>query len=594
MTANGAHPPESPGPVKSDDKFHRAVTAVRQLAGADSSAREELARMLETDAKAENLAFILGAFERRQPSDPPAPVAQQEAAPAICFPPTPPERAPDNKDESGASVHHRWPEKGSDGRENDVAVPPAMRRMSLIVLTVPAAAAIMTVAWAPWVLSEALAYMRSAKGATSELLALASDRERAQVAAKPSADQRASVENVSREGLRPAVIGISPSPSDDSPVTSGSIAGTMAENMQVAAPAPPVPGSAASSDVEIPALTDPVPVGPAPPVQSDDLVIVPNVPAIEPLQASDFGPLLTEASAASPGAEPSAAGIENVVVPTPPEVGEPDFAAPIAASAAAPPHQTPAAIAEPPTREHQSDEGQQAAILPEGTVESLAEPEAKPASEPQFSAALLPPFQTAIDPRRDLILQLLADIAESLEFKQQVAAERERAAALARELASAREEIGALRLRSPAPSVPTPEDSTTKPPAEPASPAAVAARAAPTDLAAPVVRIEEPAAASRSAPSPVQAPSVSERRLIERAEALLRDRDISGARLLLERATALGSARGNYLLAKTYDPVVLALWQVKGIQGDPVKARQLYDKARAAYSGAATESVGPR
>jgi hypothetical protein len=71
---------------------------------------------------------------------------------------------------------------------------------------------------------------------------------------------------------------------------------------------------------------------------------------------------------------------------------------------------------------------------------------------------------------------------------------------------------------------------------------------------------------------------------LERAEALLKDRDISGARLLLERAVQMGSARGAFLLAQTYDPAMLAQWQVRGIGGDAAKAQELYAKARESSS----------
>jgi TPR repeat protein len=72
-----------------------------------------------------------------------------------------------------------------------------------------------------------------------------------------------------------------------------------------------------------------------------------------------------------------------------------------------------------------------------------------------------------------------------------------------------------------------------------------------------------------------------EQRLLQRAEALLENRDVSGARLVLERAVALGSARAAYRLAQTYDPRVLDAWGTLGMRGDPARARELYAQAAA-------------
>ncbi len=74
----------------------------------------------------------------------------------------------------------------------------------------------------------------------------------------------------------------------------------------------------------------------------------------------------------------------------------------------------------------------------------------------------------------------------------------------------------------------------------------------------------------------------SEKRLIERAETLLRDLDISGARLVLERALDAGSSRAAFLLAQTYDPKMLVQWRVRGAVPDTARARDLYGRALAA------------
>ncbi len=73
----------------------------------------------------------------------------------------------------------------------------------------------------------------------------------------------------------------------------------------------------------------------------------------------------------------------------------------------------------------------------------------------------------------------------------------------------------------------------------------------------------------------------NEQRLLARANALLRQADISSARQLLELALARGSARAAFMLAETYDPPVLKSWRASGVAGDPTKARGLYQKAKA-------------
>lgn len=96
------------------------------------------------------------------------------------------------------------------------------------------------------------------------------------------------------------------------------------------------------------------------------------------------------------------------------------------------------------------------------------------------------------------------------------------------------------------------------------SPASSAPGAAPTD----------------AAPSKDGAVSIEEaQRLAARATNLLKAGDIAGARLLLARAASSGEARGAFLLAETYDPKVLARWNVRGIRADPEKAKALYRQA---------------
>jgi hypothetical protein len=74
---------------------------------------------------------------------------------------------------------------------------------------------------------------------------------------------------------------------------------------------------------------------------------------------------------------------------------------------------------------------------------------------------------------------------------------------------------------------------------------------------------------------------VDEHRLLARANALLQQADINGARLLLEHALERGSARAAFMLAETYDARVLQSWRARGTSGDLTKARELYERAQA-------------
>lgn len=67
--------------------------------------------------------------------------------------------------------------------------------------------------------------------------------------------------------------------------------------------------------------------------------------------------------------------------------------------------------------------------------------------------------------------------------------------------------------------------------------------------------------------------------LIERAKSLIRLGDISGARLVLERAQQRNVPNATFLLAQTWDPAMLRAWKVRGLRADPDLARSLYAKA---------------
>jgi len=103
----------------------------------------------------------------------------------------------------------------------------------------------------------------------------------------------------------------------------------------------------------------------------------------------------------------------------------------------------------------------------------------------------------------------------------------------------------------------------------------------PTNPKPPSVVTRTPAATERSTAAATAA-SVSEiARLMARANTLLAQRDIASARVVLERAVDLGSAKAAFALAETYDPIVLDAWRTFGTLGDVARAKQLYAKARA-------------
>jgi hypothetical protein len=69
--------------------------------------------------------------------------------------------------------------------------------------------------------------------------------------------------------------------------------------------------------------------------------------------------------------------------------------------------------------------------------------------------------------------------------------------------------------------------------------------------------------------------------LLSRGDAMLALGDISAARLLYQRAAALGSARAATAVGKTYDPVFLVSIQANGIAADRTAAATWYRKSAA-------------
>jgi hypothetical protein len=218
-----------------------------------------------------------------------------------------------------------------------------------------------------------------------------------------------------------------------------------------------------------------------------------------------------------------------------------------------------------------------------------------------------PPASSPLQPAAAAADEVAAALTEALAKEREAILdrERERSETLAREIAGLRSELENLRARSlelaqaaPAQASPGLEPAEAAPPAQadPVPPAqTVQTRAAPPEPA-PVQTAPAQAAPAQAAPQPApgQTPPASAGRLVARAEALIKSHDISGARLLLERAMAEGSAQAAFLLAQTYDPRALASWGVVGIRPDPGRADQLYARAQAGGVREAGERLSRR
>ena len=113
------------------------------------------------------------------------------------------------------------------------------------------------------------------------------------------------------------------------------------------------------------------------------------------------------------------------------------------------------------------------------------------------------------------------------------------------------------------------------------APVPVIAAAPPPIAAVPPPVIETPAPVA--APAPVLPPlgEADMRRLNSKAAQAIRNGDILGARLILERTIEGGDANALLALAETYDPKALLRMNAKGVKGDAAHARKLYTQALA-------------
>ena len=155
--------------------------------------------------------------------------------------------------------------------------------------------------------------------------------------------------------------------------------------------------------------------------------------------------------------------------------------------------------------------------------------------------------------------------AKETEWTKRIDAERESSAGLAKDLASVRAEL-ANRVTAEA-SARTTNDLTTN----------IKTGSATTERLKTV-----------TVPDPLQMTigrggssifATDEARLIARAEFLIGQGDVGGARRFLERAVEGHSARAAFLLAETYDLRILRTLQVYGVRGDTQRALELYGVA---------------
>jgi hypothetical protein len=117
----------------------------------------------------------------------------------------------------------------------------------------------------------------------------------------------------------------------------------------------------------------------------------------------------------------------------------------------------------------------------------------------------------------------------------------------------------------------------------------------PVERAAPAPKQQEVRAAIM-APVPKVVEPVRSRAddVLNLAKRRIETGDILGARELLEAPEAASSAPMTFMLAETYDPSMLAIWQMRGpVTADPQKARALYQRAHALGDTRAEQRLRP-
>ncbi len=131
-----------------------------------------------------------------------------------------------------------------------------------------------------------------------------------------------------------------------------------------------------------------------------------------------------------------------------------------------------------------------------------------------------------------------------------------------------------------------PSAAAAKPEVHPAASSAVAA--APPSSAVPATPV---IAASAPEKITLRLDDEETAALIKRGQDFLRNGDIASARLLLRRAADAGSAPAALALAETYDAAGIQRLGAIGIQPEPAKARELYERAAQLGSEAASQQL---
>ena len=162
--------------------------------------------------------------------------------------------------------------------------------------------------------------------------------------------------------------------------------------------------------------------------------------------------------------------------------------------------------------------------------------------------------------------------ANETEWTSRLNAELERSEVIARDLATVQAEL-AKRIAAEASAPPTNDFTST-----------IKSTSVPTDRMATVTK-RDPST------STVVALAVDEAKWMARAQFLIGQGDVAGARHFLERVAEGGSANAAFLLAETYDWRMLRALQVYGVRGDTKRAMDLYGMALAGGIDKAKERI---
>ena len=160
--------------------------------------------------------------------------------------------------------------------------------------------------------------------------------------------------------------------------------------------------------------------------------------------------------------------------------------------------------------------------------------------------------------------------ANETEWTSRLNAELERSEVIARDLATVQAEL-AKRIAAEASAPPTNDFTST-----------IKSASVPTDRMATVIKRDPSRVTigrSDNSTSTVVALAVDEAKWMARAQFLIGQGDVAGARHFLERVVEGGSANAAFLLAETYDWRMLRALQVYGVRGDTKRAMDLYGMA---------------